>query len=49
MIGSIPYDHELIIAGLSRHNIGEFKALEGVERIVERLEQVVSLREERGR
>jgi len=49
VIGSISYDHELIEAGLSGHSIDECKALEDVERIVERLEQVVLLREERGR
>jgi len=46
VIGSISYDQELIKAGLSGNALGECKALEEVERIVERLEQVVSLREE---
>lgn len=46
VIGSISYDQELIKAGLSGNALGECKALEEVERIVERLEQVVSFREE---
>ena len=46
VIGSISYDQELIMAGLSGNALGECKALENVERIVERLEQVVSFREE---
>jgi CO dehydrogenase maturation factor len=41
IIGSISYDQELIKAGLSGNALGECKALEEVERIVERLEQVV--------
>jgi len=41
VIGSIPYDQELIKAGLSGNDIGECKALEDVEVIMERLEQVV--------
>ncbi|MEA2078688.1 MAG: hypothetical protein U9P00_02310, partial [Pseudomonadota bacterium] len=43
VIGSISYDQELINAGLSGNVLGECKSLEEVERIVERLEQVVSL------
>jgi CO dehydrogenase maturation factor len=46
VIGSISYDQELIKAGLSGNALGECKALEEVERIVKRLEQVVSFREE---
>jgi len=46
VIGSISYDQELIKAGLSGNALGECKALEEVERIVERLEQVVLFREE---
>ena len=46
VIGSIPYDQELIKAGLSGNALGECKALEEIERIVERLEQVVSFQEE---
>ena len=46
VIGSISYDQELIKAGLSGNALGECKALEEGERIVERLEQVVSFREE---
>ncbi len=42
VIGSISYDQELIKAGLSGDALGECKALEEVERIVEQLEQVVS-------
>jgi CO dehydrogenase maturation factor len=45
VIGSISYDHELIKAGLSGNALGECKALKEVERIVERLEQVVSCQE----
>ena len=41
VIGSIPYDQELIKAGLSGNAIAECKALEDVEVIMERLEQVV--------
>ncbi len=46
VIGSISYDQELIKAGLSGNALGECKALEEVERIVEQLEQVVSFRDE---
>ena len=42
VIGSISYDQELIKVGLSGNALGECKALGEVERIVERLEQVVS-------
>ena len=45
VIGSIAYDQELIKAGLSGNALGECNALEEVERIVERLEQVVSFQE----
>jgi CO dehydrogenase maturation factor len=41
VIGSISYDQELIKAGLSGNALGECKALDEVERIVGRLEQVV--------
>jgi CO dehydrogenase maturation factor len=44
VIGSISYDQELIKAGLSGNALGECKALEEVERIVQRLEQLVSSR-----
>ena len=46
VIGSISYDQELIKAGLSGNALGECRALEEIERIVERLEQVVSFKEE---
>ena len=46
VIGSISYDQELIKAGLSGDALGECTALEEVERIVERLEQMVLFREE---
>ena len=42
VIGSIPYDQELIKTGLSGNALGECNALKVVERIVERLEQVIS-------
>mgnify|MGYP003681894120 CR=1 FL=1 len=42
VIGLIPYDQELIKAGLSGNAIGECKSLEEVEAIMGRLEQVVS-------
>ena len=42
VIGSIPYNQELIKAGLSGNALDECKTLEEVERIVERLEQVIS-------
>jgi len=42
VIGSIPYDQELIMAGLSGNAIGQCKALEEVEAIMDRLEQIVS-------
>ncbi len=45
VIGSIPYDQELIKTGLSGNALGECKALEDIERIVERLEQIVSFQE----
>lgn len=45
VIGSISYDQELIKTGLSGHALGECKALEELERVVERLEQVVSFQE----
>jgi len=47
-IGSIPYDQELIKAGLSGNAIGECKALKDIQRIVERLEQIVSVQQEAG-
>ena len=46
VIGSIPFDQELIKAGLSGNALGECKALEDIEHIVERLEQIVSVRQE---
>ena len=46
VIGLIPYDQELIKAGLSGNALGECKALEDIERIVERLEQAVSFQAE---
>ena len=45
VLGSISYDEELIKAGLSGNALGECKAMEEVERIVERLEHVVSFQE----
>jgi len=45
VIGSISYDQELIKVGLSGNALGECMALEEVEHIVDRLEQVVSFRE----
>lgn len=44
VIGSISYDQELIKTGLTGNALGECNALEEVERIVERLEQVVSFK-----
>ena len=41
VIGSISYDQELIKAGLSGKALGECRALENVEHIAERLEQVI--------
>jgi CO dehydrogenase maturation factor len=46
VLGSISYDQELIKAGLSGKALGECKALEEVEHIVERLEHVISCQEE---
>jgi len=46
VIGSIPFDQELIKAGLSGNTLGECKSLKDVASIVERLEQVISLQEE---
>ena len=43
VIGSVHYDQELIKAGLSGNALGECRALEEVDVIVERLERVVSL------
>ncbi|HID28957.1 MAG TPA: hypothetical protein EYP19_03015, partial [Desulfobacterales bacterium] len=45
VIGSIPFDQELIKAGLSGNALGECKALEDIEHIVERLEQIVSVQQ----
>ena len=45
VLGSISYDQELIKAGLSGNALGECKAMEDVERIVERLEHLVSFQE----
>jgi CO dehydrogenase maturation factor len=45
VLGSISYDEELIKAGLSGNALGECKVMEEVERIVERLEHVVSFQE----
>ena len=45
VIGSIPFDQELIKAGLSGNALGECKALEDIEHIVERLEQIVSIQQ----
>lgn len=42
VIGSVPFDQELIKTGLSGNALDECKALENVAHIVERLEQVVS-------
>jgi len=46
VIGSVSYDQELIMAGLSGNALGECTALEEVERIVERLERLVAAGEE---
>jgi CO dehydrogenase maturation factor len=43
VIGRVSYDQELIKSGLSGNALGECKALEDMESIVERLEQIVSL------
>lgn len=43
VIGSIPYDPGLVRAGLSGSPVGELKAIENVEPVVQRLEQSVSL------
>jgi CO dehydrogenase maturation factor len=45
VLGSISYDQELIKAGLTGNALGECRALEEVERIVERLEQQLAVRE----
>lgn len=45
VIGSVPYDQELIKSGLSGNALGECKALEDIERIVEQLELFVSFQE----
>ncbi len=46
VIGSIPFDQELIKAGLSGNALGECNALEDIEHIVDRLEQIVSVQQE---
>jgi len=46
VIGSIAFDQDLIKAGLSGNALGECKALEDIERIIEQLEQVVSFQQE---
>jgi CO dehydrogenase maturation factor len=46
VLGSISYDQELIKAGLSGNALGECRASEEIEDIVERLEQVVSRQDE---
>lgn len=43
VLGSVPYDPELVRAGLSGSALGEHKEVEDVEPIVRRLEQAVSL------
>jgi CO dehydrogenase maturation factor len=45
VIGSIPQDPGLVMAGLSGSPVGELKAIENVEPIVQRLEQSVSLQQ----
>jgi len=42
VLGSISYDQELIKAGLSGNALGECRTLQEVERIVDRLEQLVA-------
>jgi CO dehydrogenase maturation factor len=42
ILGTIPQDQDLIKAGLSGNALGECKALEEMDAIVDRLEQVVS-------
>jgi len=46
VIGSIPFDQDLIKAGLSGNALGDCKALEDIDRIIEKLEQVVSFQQE---
>lgn len=46
VLGSIAYDQELIKAGLSGNALGECRALDEVEHIVERLERLVAFQEE---
>ena len=48
VIGSIDFDQELIMAGLSGNALGECAALEEVTHIVDRLERAVSSQEENG-
>ena len=45
VIGSIPHDPGLVRAGLSGSPVGELKAIENVDPIVQRLEQTVSLQQ----
>jgi CO dehydrogenase maturation factor len=44
VIGSIPYDEELIKAGLSGNALHECKVIDSIEPILERLEQTVACR-----
>jgi len=46
VIGSVPFDQELIKAGLTGKALGECGALKDIAAIVERLEQVISFQEE---
>lgn len=46
VIGSVPFDQELIKAGLSGKALGECRALEDVAAIVDQLEQQLSLQDE---
>ena len=46
VLGSISYDQELIKTGLAGNALGECKASEEIEKIMERLEQAVSRQDE---
>jgi len=41
VIGTVSFDQDLVMAGLSGNAIGPSNALENVESVVERLEQVL--------
>jgi len=48
VIGSIDFDQELIMAGLSGNALGECVALKEVVHIVDRLEKAASSQDENG-